>query len=229
MARLTPAVVRTLDILELFLQGPESLAATDVIKATGLPRSTAHELLTTLTARGYLVKNENTGRYSLGVNLLHLGNAYAARFDLLGAANGVARELSERTDETASVAIRQGSLAFYLAKIERRPLIAIPSSIGQRLPASCTSVGKALLSALTDEQLASLYPEPDSLPMMTERSRPTLTALMPDLIEARARGYAVEHGESNFGLNCVGALVHDATGTPVAAISISLPETRWRQ
>ena len=54
MARLTPAVVRSLDILELFLEGPTSLSAADVLRATELPRSTVHELLTTLAARGYL-------------------------------------------------------------------------------------------------------------------------------------------------------------------------------
>jgi len=160
--RFTPAVVRTLDILELFLQGG-SLNAADVVRGTGLPRSTVHELLTTLTSRDYLTKDDS-GQYSLGVALLHLGNAYAERFDLLGAANEAAKELAGASKETTSVAIRQGAQVFYLAKVERRTVMQTPSNIGQRLPASCTALGKALLSAVPDEALESLFPEPEHLP-----------------------------------------------------------------
>lgn len=229
MARLTPAVVRTLDILELFLRGSASLSAADVVRETGLPRSTVHELLTTLASRGYLQRNETTGQYTLGVTLLHLGNAYSERFDLLGAANRAARALSDRVKETASVAIRQGTSVFYLAKIERRAVIAIPSSIGGRLPASCTAIGKALLSAVPDDALAAMYPEPDALPVMTEHSIATLPELLADLAETRRRGYALEHGESTPGLRCVAALVRDVEGNAVAAISTSVPELRWER
>lgn len=228
MARLTPAVVRTLDILELFLDGPASLTAADVLRETGLPRSTAHELLTTLVARGYLHKDEATGQHTLGVKLLHLGNAYAERFDLLGAANVAARALSDELKETASVGILQGSAVFYLAKIESRAMFQIPSGIGQRLPASCTGVGKALLSTLRDDELAKLYPEPDSLPVMTERSITTLPALLQDLHRARERGFAVEDGESTPGLNCAAAVVRDVEDNVVAAISTSVPSVRWQ-
>lgn len=227
MPRMTPAVVRTLDILELFLTGSGALSTADVIRETGVPRSTAHELLTTLTSRGYLQKDDLTGRYSLGVTLLHLGNAYSERFDLLGAANVAARALSDRLKETASVAIRQGTSVFYLAKVERRAVLTLPSSIGQRLPASCTGIGKALLSAVPDDVLITMYPDPNSLPVMTERSITRLPELLDELAVTRNRGYATEHGESTPGLRCVAALVRDIEGNAAAAISVSVPEARW--
>lgn len=225
MPRFTPAVVRTLDILELFLQGG-SLNAADVVRGTGLPRSTVHELLTTLTSRDYLTKDDS-GQYSLGVALLHLGNAYAERFDLLGAANEAAKELAGASKETTSVAIRQGAQVFYLAKVERRTVMQTPSNIGQRLPASCTALGKALLSAVPDEALESLFPEPEHLPRMTERSIASLDQLRSELALTRTRGYATENGESVFGLHCMAALVYDVYSKAVAALSISVPESRW--
>ncbi|MFV0430340.1 MAG: IclR family transcriptional regulator [Arachnia sp.] len=229
MARLTPAVVRTLDILELFLRGSASLSAAEVVRLTGLPRSTVHELLTTLTSRDYLQKNEESGRFTLGVTLLHLGNAYSERFDLLGAANLAARALSERLAETASVAIRQGAAVFYLARVERRAVLAIPSGIGQRLPASCTAIGKALLSAVPDDMLTAMYPDPTSLPVMTQRSITTLPDLIADLNVARQRGYALENGESTPGLRCLAKLVYDGDRNAAAAISVSVPEARWER
>lgn len=227
MGRLTPAVVRTLDILELFVDGPTALSMADVVRLTGLPRSSVHELLRTLVSRGYLQKNEGTGQYTLGVKLLHLGNAYAERFDLLGAANVAARQLSDELNETASVGIRRGSSVFYLARIESRSLFQIPSGIGQTLPASCTGIGKALLSALPDDEVRGLYADPDNLPIMTRQSIPTLPELLDELHATRERGYALEDGESTPGLRCAAAVVRDVEGAVVAAISTSVPDVRW--
>ena len=174
MPRLTPAVLRTLDILELFLDDAEPLTAPEVARRTELPRSTVHELLATLVSRDYLRRDEATGTYALGVRLLQLGNAYSMRFDLLGAANEVARELSARTGETVSVALREGAEVLYLAKIEIREFTVGVSNIGQRLPANCTGLGKALLAAVPEAKLTGLYADPEHLPVMTEHSLSTL-------------------------------------------------------
>lgn len=218
--------MRTLDILDLFLHGATALTAGEIVQETGLPRSTVHELLATLVARGYLQKNPTTGQYRLGVTVLHLGNAYAERFDLLGAANAAARALSDEVRETASVAILQGTSVFYLAKVERRALMPIPSNIGERLPASCTALGKALLAALPDETIRRMYA--DGLPVMTDDSIRNLDDLLADLYRTRERGYAMEAGESTPHLRCLAATVRNVDGDTVAAISVSVPDVRWR-
>lgn len=228
MPRLTPAVLRTLDILELFLDDAEPLTAPEVARRTELPRSTVHELLATLVSRDYLRRDEATGTYSLGVRLLQLGNAYSMRFDLLGAANEAARELSARTGETVSVALREGAEVLYLAKIEIREFTVGVSSIGQRLPANCTGLGKALLAAVPESKLAGLYADPGHLPVMTERSLSTLERLEADLRAVRARGgIAFEYEESQPGVCCAAAQVHGADGEVMAAISVSVPKVRW--
>lgn len=228
MARLTPAVLRTLDILELFLDDDKALGAPEVVRLTGIPRTTAHELLGTLVARDYLHKDEN-GLYRLGVRLLHLGNAYSARFDLLAAANEVAKDVSDRCGETVSVALREGAEVLYLAKVESRDILRLPSSIGQRLPASATALGKVLLADLPTEALHRLYPDPDRLPVMTPNSIATLPALERELATVRERGVAFEIEESTPNIRCVAAPVRDGSGDVVAAISTSVPVARWLQ
>ncbi|GAB3810768.1 hypothetical protein GCM10028820_00870 [Tessaracoccus terricola] len=138
-----------------------------------------------------------------------------------------ARALSDELKETASVGIRRGSSVFYLAKIEARSLFQIPSGIGQSLPANCTGIGKAVLSALSDVEIDELYPDPDNLPVMTARSLRTLPELRAELAATRERGYALEAGESTPGLHCAAALVRDVEGAVVAAISTSVPDVRW--
>jgi IclR family transcriptional regulator, KDG regulon repressor len=228
MARLTPAVVRTLDILELFLDSDGTLTAPEVVRRTGVPRTTAHELLSTLVARDYLQKDENGG-FRLGVRLLHLGNAYSARFDMLAVANDAARDLSSRTSETVSVALREGADVFYLAKIEPRDTLRLPSSIGQRLPANVTGLGKVLLAYLSPTALRQLFPNPDALPRLTDRSIGTLDRLEEELVQVRETGVAFEREESTPGVWCVAAPVREASGDVVAAISLSVPSARFAQ
>ncbi|WP_166866731.1 IclR family transcriptional regulator [Salinibacterium sp. ZJ70] len=230
MARLTPAVMRTFDILELFVDGPAELTAAEIGARTGFPRTSIHELLATLVEREYLVRDPRTGGYRLGVKVLHLGNAYSAQFDLLGAASSAARALAERSGETVSVAVREGSDVLYLAKVEGRDTLRLPSSIGQRLPAHVTGLGKALLASLPRETVRALYPDPDSLPALTPRSIRTLDELERHLDETRDRGgVAFEVEESAADMRCVAAPVRAADASVAAAISISVPLARWAQ
>lgn len=225
MARKTPAVMRALDILELFLGGDATLSPADVMAATGLPRTTVHELLTTLASRGYLDRDD-AGHYRLGVRLLHLGNAYTARFDLLAAASDLARATAANTRETCSVAVLQGSEVFYLAKVDGREVLPVPSGIGLRLPASCTGLGKALLSCLPPQRLNAFYPD-GTLPTLTASSIPTLAELEPHLERARQTGVAYEREESTPGLACAAAVIRDVADQPVAAVSLAVPLNRW--
>ncbi len=228
MTRLTPAVLRALDILELFLAEGSQLTAPDVGRMTGLPRTTVHELLATLTARDYLRKDETSGAYKLGPQLLQLGNAYSARFDMLGAANQVARQVSESCNETVSVALLEQTNVFYLAKVEARELWPLASSVGNRLPAHCTAIGKVLLSALTDEELARRYGTED-LPVLTDRSIATLSQLTRELADVRRDGVAFEVGESGIGTCCAAVGVRNVRDEIVAALSVSAPEVRWKK
>lgn len=227
MPRLTPAVLRALDILELFLGGHSSLGVGAVLEATGLPRSTAHELLFTLTERGYL-RRDRSGSYSLGVKSLQLGNAYAARFDLLAVATQATRALAQDTGFTCSAAILEQADVFYLAKVEGRDVMALASSVGKRVPASCTALGKAIMARMTPAEVARLYPS-DQLPALTERSITTLAGLQAELTAIRNRGYATEREESGPGVACVAMALLNTLGDPVAAISISVPVVRWEQ
>lgn len=222
--------MRTFDILELFVDGDPEQTAAEIAQRTGFPRTSVHELLATLVERDYLQRDARSGSYRLGVRALHLGTAYSAQFDLLGAASTAARALAEKSGETVSVAVREGADVLYLAKAEGRDTLRLPSSIGQRLPAHVTGLGKALLAPLTGQALRALYPRPDDLPVLTPHSIRTLDALEADLAAARARGgVAFETEESTLNMRCVAAPVRGADAEVAAAISISVPLARWEQ
>ncbi len=226
MARLTPAVMRALDILELFVDGAR-LTGADIMRLTGLPRTTAFELVNTLASRGYLERDE-LGGYSLGSRTLALGNAYAARYDLVGEAGHCARALAQRTGETSSVAILEGNEVFYLAKVEGREVLALISSVGKRAPANATGLGKALLAGLAPANLDALWSDGD-LPALTAHTITDVDLLRQELDTTRTRGYAIEREESGPGVACVAAPIHDVAGRVPAAVSLSVSLARFDQ
>lgn len=229
MGRLVPAVTRALDILELFLEGDGTLSAPEVTRRLRLPRTTVHELLTTLAARSYLVQiPDQTGRYRLGVRAYQLGSRYAEQLDLAAEGQQVAREVAETCDETVHVALLEDMDVIYIAKVDSTHAVRMVSAAGRKLPAHCTSVGKMLLASLPQTELESRLAGRE-LVAMTQNSITEPDALLAALADIRARGVAAEHRESNPDVSCVAAPVRDSAGHVVAALSISVPMIRWSE
>ena len=227
MGRAVPAVSRALDILELLLSN-DSVSAPEIPERLGLPRTTVHELVTTLVDRSYLsVLPGQPTRYRLGMRLFQLGGVFAEHLDLAREAQEVAREVAASCDETVHVALLDGTDVVYIAKVDSTHPVRMVSAVGRRLPAHCTGVGKMLLSGLTPEALDARYPPGAQLPAMTPQSITSPRRLRAHLAEVRERGIAYDNCESNAAVDCAAAPVYDSGGAMVAAMSISVPTFRW--
>jgi IclR family KDG regulon transcriptional repressor len=227
VGRAVPAVTRALDILELFLENAP-LSAADITERLGLPRTTVHELLGTLTDRSYLVPVPGQPtRYVLGLRLFQLGSVFADQLDLAHEARREAEVVAARCDETVQVAILDGTDVVYIAKADSTHPVRLVSAVGRRLPAHCTGLGKVLLSGLSAEALDARCPRDRELTGMTPRSITSPARLRLHLAEIRERGLAYDDCESNEAVHCVAAPVYDHTGAMVAAMSISVPSLRW--
>jgi IclR family transcriptional regulator, KDG regulon repressor len=227
MGRTVPAVTRALDILELFLDHA-TLSAPEITERLGLPRTTVHELVTTLTERSYLVPAVGQPtRYRLGMRLFQLGSVFAGQLDLAQEAREVARHVAAACDETVHVAVLDGADVVYIAKVDSTHPVRMVSAVGHRLPAHCTGVGKMLLSGLSPDALDARIPRDRELPGMTPRSITSPARLRAHLDDVRRTGLSYDECESNEAVYCVAAPVHDHTGDMVAAMSVSAPSLRW--
>lgn len=230
MGRLVPAVTRALDILELFLEGEGTLSAPEITRRLDLPRTTVHELVTTLAARNYLVPIPGQpGRYRLGVRPYQLGSRYEEQLDIAAEGRQVARLVAETCDETVHVALLEDTDVIYIAKVDSTHAVRMVSAAGRRLPAHCTSVGKMLLASLPPAELDARLPEDRPLVAMTPQTITSPSELRRQLTDIRARGIAVETQESNPDVSCVAAPVRGFEGKVVAALSVSVPMIRWSQ
>jgi IclR family acetate operon transcriptional repressor len=220
---------RVLDIFELLAAEPDGLSTTEVGARLGIARSSAHALVTTLAARGYLRREgPESKRFTLGVPLVQLGLSVTDRLELRTAARGVLERLVAAWDETALLAVATQAEVVYLDKVvSHRFGFRTDPRISARRPIHSHSLGKALLAAAGDGLLGALG-EAGELEAVTEFTIVDPEELLEDLRRTRERGFAMDQQEAVLGVCCVGAPVRDHTGRLAAAISLSTIREYYR-
>lgn len=208
------AVTRALRVLEAVAPGARMLA--DIAEAAGVTRTNAHRILGVLADAGY-VEPVGGGSYRLAPRSAALAAALS-----VAAPRGVEqvlRALSEKAGATVHMALRSGTRAVYVHKIDNPGPVRMASSVGMHIPLHCTAIGKAILARLADDELHELIAK-TGLPARTPNTLTTPRALVADLAEVRERGYAVDDEENEPSIRCMAmALVRD--GIPRGGISIS--------
>ncbi len=224
-ARVVKSADRTLDVLEELARSTGPLALGELSRRLGIPKSSLHGLLRTLERRGWVEVDEGGLRFRLGVRAMQVAGSYLDHDRVLAAARQVLDSIADETGETVQLARLDGGDVVYLAQRQARHPVRLISSIGQRLPAHATALGKALLSRMDEGELAGRLSFP--LPSLTEWTITELDQLIADLRVARMRGYAIDEQEAAQGLYCFAAPVPDLQGDlPTHSISVSVPSFR---
>src|SRR5438105_3703894 len=190
-----------------------------------LHKSTAHRLIMVLERHRLIEKNSNTGKYRLGLKLFELGTKAIGQLDLRERARPYLERAVLDTGETVHLCVYDDGEVVYLDKVEPARSVRLASSVGRRNPAHCTAVGKAIMAFLPQAQMEAGVHKHGFRPL-TRNSLTTMMELEADLARVRQLGYAVDNEENEEGVCCVGAVVRNYMGEPVAAISASGPTFR---
>lgn len=210
-------LTKAFDLLRSFNPHERVMSLSELSRASGLPKSTVHRLLARLVELG-AVEHHRSG-YKLGLSLLQLGAGTPAGYmrDLglphLG-------QLHRWSGATVHFAVLRQFDVVYLEKLSVPGSPASITSIGGRLPAHCTAIGKALLAHENFDDLADFLPRP--LPRMTTRSVTVVDDLIDELRVVRDAGIAREDGEAQPGLACIAAPVM-LNGFAIGAVSLGFP------
>ena len=219
------SVRRALDIFELMLRRGEPLTVAQIITELSIPKSTAYELVRTLSEGDYLSPSGRGSGLFLGRRLFELGMAYRSHVDLLKDGSQIAEELRNETGETVQLSVLENDLMMVLLKEEGIRPVRIISNVGSRVPVNWAAAGRLLVSDMDDKELTRLL-------TATIRQSPTGRAitdvekLIAQIRKFRRQGYATEINETNEHAGCVAAPVIDASGRCVAALSVVAPEQR---
>lgn len=215
----TAVIDRISLVLDAF-DGPGRLTLAQIVRRTGLPRSSAHRMLERLVQLRWL---RRSGRdYELGMRLVELGSLAVHQDRLVRAATPLLGELHRATGLVAHLAVLDGPDVVYLDKVGDASMAPIPTRVGGRQPAHCTAVGKAML-AYCDQNA-----EVDLRVRKTKYSISSSSQLAVELAKVRAHGVAFEREESLLGFGCVAAPI-GGTGEDdkvIAAVSVCGPMNR---
>jgi IclR family pca regulon transcriptional regulator len=217
------ALARGLAVIRAFGPDRPSMSLSEVAAATRLTRATARRSLLTLSELGYASRNGR--RYSLTARVLDLGYGFLSSLRLPELAFPLMEQLAQRVQESCSIAVLDGDDITYVQRVSVRKLMAISLTVGARLPAFATSMGRVLLCELSDAELDAWLKRQQLMP----RTAWTLTdrqGLADEIRRVRRRGYALVEQELEPGLCSVAVPLRGADGRAAAALNVGMP---WRK
>ncbi|MGC9667564.1 IclR family transcriptional regulator domain-containing protein [Planosporangium sp. 12N6] len=227
MSREDPDVIDSVEkafrLLQAFSAEHPTVTVSEAAQLTGLTRATARRILLTFQRLGFA---EAVGReFRLTPHVLRLGYGYLNSQPVAERAQPHMRALADKLLESCSMATLDADEIVYLARVPAARSMSITLSVGSRLPAYPTSMGRVLLAALPPEQLQA-YLDGVELRRLTPRTIDDTEALRAELERVRRHGYAVVDGEREEGVRSAAAPVRDSSGTVIAAINVSANAAR---
>lgn len=218
---------RATRVLEVFSSHVPEWSVTDVARELQLPKTTTWECMRALASLGML-RRTGRGTYRLGWRAFQLGRRARMTSEIAGPALSAMKTLVDEHAETTHLAVRHGRDVIHLEKVQPVSGARIDiTRVGERLPATCTAVGKVLLAWLPTDEVHTLYGH-DPLTRLTDRSIASMSELLTALTGIRARGYAVDEEEALEGMCSIAAPIRNQQGEATWALSIDFPEFRMQ-
>jgi IclR family pca regulon transcriptional regulator len=208
---------RGLAVLRAFTANRPALTISEVAERTGLTRATARRVLLTLADLGYVKTSRR--EFVLTRSVLDLVKPFAAAQDPWDFAKPYLASLTERTGESASIAVLDGTEILYVARSQTRHLMTLAVTVGSRLPAHATSKGRVLLAFLPEAELESYFAR-TAIARYTDRTVVDQAELRQILSGVRRQGWAVVDQQLEEGLSSVAAPLTDPNGRVAAALSV---------
>ncbi|MEA4847643.1 MAG: IclR family transcriptional regulator [Clostridiaceae bacterium] len=219
------SVNRAIQIIRCF-EDNEELGVTEIGRMIGLHKSTAFGLISTLEANKLLEKNDNTGKYKLGLELFRLGTKVNST--LRHIAIPYLEQLVRMYQETVNLVVIDDLYVIYLEKVESTRSMHISTMVGGRLPLYCTAVGKAMMANLPGGELENKLDRMEFI-KYTDKTICDKGSIMESLERDRRNGYSEDNEELEIGLSCIAAPIYNHFNIPFAAISLSGPTFRMNK
>ena len=221
---LSTSLAKALRVLDLFNGVDGGLRLSEIAQRMHTRPGSIYPIIHTLHKFGYLERDSETKKYSLGLRILVLANQILASLDIREKAKPVLKRLARELEVNAHLAILYEGEVLYLDREEAAPSVVIPSVIGRRVPPHSTALGKVLLAH--DPEALERFLSKGPLPALTPNTITNAELLRRELERVRQQGYATDWEEFHEGNICVAAPVRNYRGKVVAAISVSFPKAR---
>ncbi len=216
---------RIFNVIE-FLAANGATGLQDLSADLGLNKSTVHRILNSLICMDYVWQDPETLKYNLSFKICRLSTQILSHNTMIELARPYLHQLADRSGETVHLVQADGNHAVYIDKVESaNNTVRLVSMIGKNIPLYCSGVGKAILAEMPDQKIREIW-ETSEIKKLTEYTVTDYTEFCRLISEIRKNGYALDNEENEPGVRCIAAALHNFSGKPTYAISISAPKDR---
>jgi IclR family pca regulon transcriptional regulator len=210
---------RGLQVIESFTHERRGISAARISKKTGLSRAAVRRFLKTLEALNYAERSD--GIYHLRPSVLRIGSSYLSSSSLPSLAQPILEDISHLIHESTSLCTLDGDNIIYLARQTSSRVLSVGLSVGSRLPAYCTSMGRVLLADLPPAQLKQ-YLARVKFRKWTSNTVVSRASLALILGRVAMQGYCLVDGELETGLRSLAVPIRNSQGRTVAAMNVGV-------
>ena len=207
--------------MQLIAKSGEGIEMDEICEKLSIPRTSCYDILVTLVHMGMLETIDGVKRiYKIGINAYRIGMSYTNNRNISEIIAPALKELSKELQKTCFFGVMEGNKIVYISKCEPENPIITTATIGTKNPVYNTSLGKAILSTMSEDKIRSIAKEIDFKPV----TRFTLTdvdALVKNIEISKARGFALDERELEEHMECVGVPIFDEKRECIGAISAS--------
>ena len=208
-------------MLACFSERRPVMTISTVAAESGLTRATARRILHTLVQLGFVAADGD--HFRLTPRVLSIGHSYLSSLALPELAHPWMERLVDTLHESSSLAVLDGCETVCVAQVGRAT--SHPLTVGTRLPAFATAIGRALLACLTDEELRAALPA-EPFPRFTARTLRTGAELRDALAGVRSRGFAIGDEDLEEGLRAIAVPIRGPRGRAEAALNVAVAAER---
>lgn len=218
-------VVRALAVLEAIAASPTPLSLKQIVDATGFPKTTAFKHVHTLRKAGFLSQEPGSEKVRLGMKILLIAGSENRLDYLRDVSRPTMERLRDDIGETVNLGALEGTEIVYVSVLASRQSLRTHAREGGRDPAFSTAVGRAILARLPLSECERAIP--DQPKALTPKTSVTRRAILSELELTRDRGYAIDDGESESDVRCVGAAILGPGSRVIGGLSVSGPTSRF--
>lgn len=208
---------RGLSIVRAFEVGATPLSIAEAARITGMSRAAARRCLLTLTVLGYAAPSGQG--FELTPAVLSLGHSYLDSNAIARVAQSVLERVSAQVHESSSLAVLDGDEIVYVARAATQRILSISISVGTRLPAVSTSMGRVLIAFSRPATIAAFLSRV-RFTRYTPKTIVDMSTLKAELARIKRQGFSLVDQELELGLRSLAVPVLRADGTPIAAINV---------
>jgi IclR family pca regulon transcriptional regulator len=219
------SLVKGLNVINAFNQQRKKMTLSHVAQFTGYTRAATRRFLLTLVSEGYAKQEGNL--FSLTPKILDLGFSYLSTIDVWQHAQPLMANLVDQLDESCSAAVLDNFDVVYVARVATtKRIMSIGLTVGTRLPAIATSMGRVLIANLSEDAIKT-YISHCPKKQFTDFTLMQESDLLTEIMKVKNQGYSIVEQEFELGLTSISVPIFDREGKISAALSISVHSVQF--